>query len=178
MSGIDSPTNRQIIDAMQRRTAERLRGMSDEAVFSYLADAVYMERRRLQTDRDDATPEYELRLETAAQASRQGRPAQERALLELMAVYSREIHKRFSDRTYSFATRVLPGALTRLLTAAQPTQLLGADFDPTKRIEVQGPVELLRTLSKTHTLVLTPTHLSNLDSPLIGYALHLSLIHI
>lgn len=172
MSGIESPTNRQIIDALQRRCAERLRPLSDEAVFSYIADAVYMERRRLQTDRDDATPEYEQRLEAAARASQQGRAAQERALLDLVGVYAAEIHNRFSEKTYSFATRVLPGALTRLLTAAQPTQLLGADFDPTSRIVVQGPVDTLKVLAKTHTLVLTPTHLSNLDSPLIGYALH------
>lgn len=173
MSGIDSPTSRQIIDALQRRTADRLRGMSDAAVFDYIADAIYMERRRLQTDHDDDTPDYERCLEAAAQASHKGRPAQERALLELVAVYSREIHTRFSDRTYSFATRVLPGALTRLLTAAQqPKQLIGADFDPASRIEVQGPVDQLKALAETHTLVLTPTHLSNLDSPLIGYALH------
>ncbi len=172
MSGIDSPTTRQIIDALQRRTAERLRSFSDEAVFAYIADAIYMERRRLETDRDDATPEYEQRLASAARASHQGRPAQERALLDLVAVYAAEIHNRFSERTYSFATRVLPGALTRLLTAAQPAQLLGADFDPASRIVVQGPVETLKALSRTHTLVLTPTHLSNLDSPLIGYALH------
>ena len=29
----------------------------------------------------------------------------------------------------------------------------------------------LRKLSKDHTLIYTPTHLSNLDSPLVGYAL-------
>jgi glycerol-3-phosphate O-acyltransferase len=172
LSGIDSPTDRQIIDALQRRTAERLRGQSDEVVFAYIADAVYMERRRLQTDRDDATPDYEQRLAAAARASHQSRAAQERALLDLVAVYAAEIHNRFSEKTYSFATRVLPGALTRLLTAAQPTQLLGADFDPTSRIVVEGPVDTLKALAKTHTLVLTPTHLSNLDSPLIGYALH------
>ena len=172
MSGIDSPTDRQVVDALQRRTADRLRGMSDSAVFAYIADAIYMERKRLETDREDATPEYEQHLSAAARASHQGRPAQERALLDLIAIYAREIHNRFSDRTYSFATRVLPGALTRLLTAAQPSQLLGADFDPASRMGIQGPVETIRKLSKTHTLVLTPTHLSNLDSPLIGYALY------
>ena len=35
---------------------------------------------------------------------------------------------------------------------------------------VQGPIEELK-LAKQHTLVFTPTHVSNLDSPLIGYAL-------
>ncbi len=172
MAGIDSPTNRQIIDAMQRRTTARLKRFDDDAVYAYLADAVYLERRRLEEHPDDGGEDYAALLEQAAQATHQGRPAMERALLALVRCYTLEIHNRFSDRTYSFATKVLPGALTRLLTAAHPSQILHADFDPASRVIIQGPIETLRALSKTHTLVLTPTHLSNLDSPLLGYALH------
>ncbi|MFO0006916.1 MAG: 1-acyl-sn-glycerol-3-phosphate acyltransferase, partial [bacterium] len=62
--------------------------------------------------------------------------------------------------------------LTRLLTAASPTDLLTGRFDPASRIRVQGEVELLARLGAKHTLVLAPTHLSNLDSPLLGYALY------
>ena len=92
-------------------------------------------------------------------------------IMNLVDAYSREIHTHFSNRTYSIAEKLLPGALTRVLTASQPMQLFGADFDPASRIQVQGDVSTIKHLAKNHTLVFTPTQLSNLDSPLIGYGL-------
>lgn len=174
MSGIVSPRTADVAAALQRRATARLRGLSDAAVYAYLADALYQERRRIERGNaeDDGQPAYIALLDEAAQAIRGARGRQERALLALIGHYADEIHNRFSERTYNFATRFLPGALTRLLTAAQPSQLLGADFDPASRLKVEGPLEQLRALSQTHTLLVAPTHLSNLDSPLIGYGLY------
>ena len=174
MAGIyDTLPTSEVALRLEERTRRRLAAMSEEAVHAYLADAVYLERSRLERSRgrwmaeDEAAHEA---IERAASATRRGRAQQEQALVELVRLYAHEIHNRFSHRTHRFATKVLPGALTRLLTAAQPSELLGGGFDPASRIAVQGPVELLRELSTTHTLVLAPTHVSNLDSPLLGYA--------
>lgn len=174
MSGIVSPSTAKMAAALQRRATRRLDALSDGAVYAYLADALYQERRRIERGNadDDGQPAYVSLLDEAAQAIRGDRGRQQRALLALVGHYAAEIHNRFSERTYNFATRFLPGALTRLLTAAQPTQLLGADFDPASRLIVQGPLDQLRALSQTHTLLVAPTHLSNLDSPLIGYGLY------
>ena len=174
MAGLVSPSTREVVAALQRRALKRLRAMSEQRLYGYLADVVYQERRRIDAGQasDDGTPEYEQLLDGAAHALRASRDAQEQALVALVAHYTREIHNRFSDRAYSFATRILPGALTRLLTATQPGALFGADFDPASRLVTQGPIDQLRALSQTHTLLVTPTHLSNLDSPLIGYALY------
>jgi glycerol-3-phosphate O-acyltransferase len=174
LSGIVSPSTADISASLQQRAAERLRGLSDAALYTYLADALYLERRRIEQGRadDDSQSAYTALLDEAAQAIRADRGRMQRAVLSLVRHYVAEIHNRFSERTYNFATRFLPGALTRLLTAAQPTQLLGADFDPASRLMVQGPLDQLRALSEHHTLIITPTHLSNLDSPLIGYGLY------
>ena len=90
----------------------------------------------------------------------------------LVALYVAEVHNRFSRRAYRIATETVPIALTRLLTASRPSDLVLGDFDPESRILVRGPLATLRSLSANHTLILAPTHLSNLDSPLIGYALY------
>ena len=174
MSGIVSPRTSAIAAALQQRTATRLDRLDDEALYAYLADALYEERRRIERGNasDDGQSGYLALLDEAAKAIRQDRDHMQRALLSLVSHYAGEIHNRFSERAYNFATRFLPGALTRLLTAAQPSQLLGADFDPASRLVVQGPVDQLRALSQDHTLLIAPTHLSNLDSPLIGYALY------
>ena len=94
------------------------------------------------------------------------------ATSSLVHAYSHEIHNRFSERTFGTAMKLAPAALKRLLAPAEKGVWRWPDFAMGKRIQVQGPLEKVRALSKTHTLVFAPTHVSNLDSPLIGYALH------
>ena len=166
------PPHTQISQDLQRRMRSRLASWTDDAIFGYLADTLYTERRRIEEDKEGDTPLLYLRaLQSAERAIRKDREAMCASLLELVHVYSAEIHNNFSERTYRIASKVLPSALSRLLTASQPAQLLGHDFDPGEKIIVHGATEKLVSLAKNHTLVYTPTHLSNLDSPLIGYAL-------
>ena len=158
--------------SLKERSAKRIRSLSDDQVFSYLADTLYTERRRIEQERNGDTPPVYLRaLKQASTAIRKDRAAMVEALYALVEVYCSEIHNNFSERTYRIASKVLPSALSRLLTASQPGQILGSDFDPGARIVVQGATEHIQKLAQHHTLVYTPTHLSNLDSPLIGYAL-------
>ena len=151
---------------------QRFADWSDERVFSYLADTLYSERRRIEKDEDsDTSVEYLRALKRAEKSIRGGRDMICSSILELVHVYVMEIHNQFSENTYRIATKVLPGALRRLLTAAQSNSLIADNFNPGSKIKVQGASERIQRLSKTHTLIYTPTHLSNLDSPLIGYAL-------
>jgi glycerol-3-phosphate O-acyltransferase len=113
-------------------------------------------------------------VEAAARALRGSRTEVEEALFSLVRRYAVEVHNEFSDRTYRFATRMLPGMLTRLLTATGPRELMGGEFDASSRLNVQGPLQRILELARTHTLVLAPTHLSNLDSPLLGYGIYQS----
>jgi glycerol-3-phosphate O-acyltransferase len=173
MSGIyHLPPTQQIAHSLQRRSLKRLERATDDELFTYLADTIFLERKRLEKEGAEDVPiRYRRALVAGAKATQQSRSDMVSSISRLVECYAYEVHNQFSSQTYQFASKVLPGALTRLLTAAQPTQLLGADFNPGSRITVQGPVEKLRKLSSGHTLIYTPTHLSNLDSPLIGFAL-------
>ena len=165
-------TSLQISQLLQRRMHQRFADWSDERVFSYLADTLYSERRRIEKDNDNDTPvEYLRTLKQAEKSIRGGREMMCSSILELVHTYVMEIHNQFSENTYRIATKVLPGALRRLLTAAQSNSLIAENFNPGAKINIQGVTEQIQTLAKTHTLIYTPTHLSNLDSPLIGYAL-------
>ncbi len=146
--------------------------MSDALALDLLADTVYTERLRFE---EDGADEAELRgIEAAARAIASGsRAGVNEATLSLVRSYAREIHNPFSTRAYALATRVLPRALSYLVNANDPRSLFNGVVDPAERIVVGGAIEELRSLSKTSTIILAPTHLSNLDSPLIGYALHL-----
>ena len=166
-----SPPAREVADALEARLRRRLTTLADSAVADLVADSVFYERKRL--ERDEAAPAYVEALESAAQALRsQSRQAMESAAYQMVRDYAEEIHNPFSVRTYRFATRLLPGTLTRLLSATKPRDLFTRDFDPASRMRLSGPIDRIRKLSETATLILAPTHVSNLDSPLIGYALY------
>lgn len=178
MPGIlDRPTSEQIAQALQTRMRARMRSMSDAALLAYLADTVYLERKRFHEQRrsDPASPDETARIEACARATRGPRTEQEQAILRLVEAYVGEIHNRFSQRTYRVATTVIPGALSRLLTSTSPRQLVAGEFDPDQRVIIETAAgddgAALRHLARTHTLLFAPTHLSNMDSPLIGYAL-------
>ena len=157
-----------ISSRLQKRLHQKLEQMSLDETFGYLADTVYLERRRI---KEEDTSDYEALLTSATRSLKGSKESMHAALMNLTNAYVEEIHTHFSNRTYDLASKLLPSALTRLLTASHPFQLLANDFDPASRMVVQGPIKDLIKLSKKHTLVFTPTHVSNLDSPLIGYAL-------
>lgn len=171
------PSAQAMSTSLARRSADRIARMDDRAVQAQLAEVVYLERRRFAGMRRplaEADADERDAIEAAARAIRGDRRDWEAALSGLVTRYAREVHNEFSDRTYRFATRLLPGMLTRLLTTTGPRSLLTGSFDPTSRIRVEGDTERLARLAETHTLVLAPTHLSNLDSPLLGYGLYVA----
>lgn len=172
MPGIfDIPQKSKVVDSLVRRMSERLDATPDRAIYGALAEAVWLERRRF-AQGDAPGPGESEAIEAIARALHSDRGDQIRAALALTRVYAGEIHNRFSPRTYQFATRVLPRTLTTLLTATRPRDLASLHADPLSRILVQGPLDTLRGLSERYTFIVAPTHLSNLDSPLLGYALY------
>lgn len=157
------------------RARARLSALPDAEVADLLSEAVFLERRRFADARGRLSLEDEderRAVERAARGVHLSRREQEAALLAMVDDYVGQIHNRFSPRTYRFATTVLPGGLSRLLQAGELRGLVGGAHDPLQRIRIEGDLPRLQRLVRSHTLMLTPTHLSNLDSPLIGYALY------
>lgn len=109
------------------------------------------------------------------------RPQLIEELRRLVGGYAEDVAGGFNPPVYRVATQVLPPALGLLLTPErladigahliQPSRLLGL---LNQRLQVTGPLAHLRTLAERGTLVCVPTHLSNLDSPVMGYALQVA----
>lgn len=88
--------------------------------------------------------------------------------------YSEEIVGTFKIPTFHFARRFLTFFFGRLLNAASGrtfVSLFSKKILTQEKLLVRGYVEQVRELSKRGTVVIVPTHFSNLDSILIGYAL-------
>ena len=88
--------------------------------------------------------------------------------------YAEEIVGTFKIPTFRFARRFLTFFFGRLLNAAGGrtfSSVFSKKLLLEEKLQVRGYTEQVRKLSRKGTVVLVPTHFSNLDSILIGYAL-------
>lgn len=95
-------------------------------------------------------------------------------LAKVVNRYAEEIVGHFKIPTFRFARRFLTFFFGRLLNAADGRSfksLFSKRILLEERLLVRGYVEEVRELSRIGTVVFCPTHFSNLDSILIGYAM-------
>ena len=94
------------------------------------------------------------------------------ALNMIIDRYSQEIVGAFVPKTYLQARKILTALFKRLLSKYRETSRgWGKKEQLFHRIKIYGPIERIRSLAKLGTIVMVPTHFSNLDSLLIGYAI-------
>ncbi len=89
--------------------------------------------------------------------------------------FATEICGNFEPKMYDFAIRIVPWMFSWLLNAASVKRIMpfGMSESLQTRLRVVGDVDHLQKLSQKGTILLVPTHLSNIDSILIGYVIHL-----
>lgn len=143
-----------------------------------LAESVYHERRRLRDEKDSKTKRVDTEFwdDVQRRLGRAGEREQQSLLRKIVLHYGREVVGNFDERVYRATTRALPPALGVLLNAVSPkrlvTQLPGGLPRLDDALVIQGEVEHLRRLHELGTVILTPTHGSNLDSIVAGYAIY------
>ncbi|MEL7001730.1 MAG: 1-acyl-sn-glycerol-3-phosphate acyltransferase [Bacteroidota bacterium] len=89
--------------------------------------------------------------------------------------YAEEIAGNFKKSRYRLAREIIKFGFARLLNATRIKRF--RDFFRNKytlqdKIQTTGKVKRLRKLAKIGTVVMVPTHFSNLDSILIGWIIH------
>jgi glycerol-3-phosphate O-acyltransferase len=149
---------------------ERVTAHSSDPLLT-LNEAAYLETRRLSVSGGGELAEWR------ALAGQLGRLTDRelRTTLEKYAErYAWDVAGNFDRRVYKFASRAVAPLLGGLLSPRTTLRHLPQAFDLTtldSRILVQGPREHIRKLTEIGTVVFTPTHLSNLDSVVFGFAL-------
>lgn len=147
-----------------------------------LTAALYLERQRLNRDRGNLFTRKRLKDDRALWSRIQSALLEPSAvsdraplLREVAARFAEEIGGRFDPRVYKFTTGVLPYGFNWLLNAASVKSILpwGMTEDVRSRLRVGGEVEHLKRLAGKGTILLVPTHQSNIDSILIGYVIYL-----
>ena len=136
-----------------------------------LNEAAYLETRRLHKSHSPELAEWRYL------ASHLGRMT-DSELRDKLRVYAEryawDVAGNFDGRVYKFASKAMAPLLGALMSPRATIRNIGQSFDLTAldgRILVQGPREHIRKLSEIGTVIFTPTHLSNLDSVVFGFAI-------
>jgi glycerol-3-phosphate O-acyltransferase len=175
----------QFISEVINESLHRLRDKSSREISrkDIIADALYLEKIRLTDHPWKIDPKDEKAFWASIKKDLLKKPklsAEERKILEekllkkIINRYANEIAGKFNVSTFKKVRKIVPFVFSRLLNAASARnwkRLANNNFKIRDRINLTGNIELIRKLSEKGTLVLTPTHFSNLDPVLVGYGL-------
>jgi glycerol-3-phosphate O-acyltransferase len=165
-----------VVEVVQR--VLQAEGSNPNAVEQTLIDTMFWERQRLEQEkhRGKAKKEIAFYQRIRSQMLKASPERQRELLAEVIRFFAEEVLGHFSEPMYRVATQIIPVGLNSLLNTLSPLRMirefpkgLGQWVD---QIKIYGEVKLLQDLAKRGVIILVPTHVSNLDSILIGYALY------
>lgn len=163
-----------IADEVERHVLAGLRSGEGQGADARLRDIVhetlYCEKHRLEgppTPRTNSDQQFVAAIRRRASCvPRDGAAEVVRAVVHH---YVREISGHFDPRVYRVATRLLPPALSALLHG---TRLRDPNvFNLANRVSIAGASDSFCRLARLGTVMLTPSHVSNLDSVILGWAI-------
>jgi glycerol-3-phosphate O-acyltransferase len=157
----------------QGLVAEARRG-GDASLEYVLNDVAYQEIRRLERGAA-STGERKRAGEWRDLARRLGTMTddEKRAHLDrLVHEMAKDVCGNFDERVYRLATGMLPPVISGLLAPGKIAQGLRSLGDLSDRVVIDGPLEQVRACADRGTLIVVPTHASNMDSVVFGWSLH------
>lgn len=142
-----------------------------------ILDTAYNEIKRLESARKTPEEKEELsKWRKTYQSMIDISEAQKvKTLQDIISFYANDIIGNFNPKVYRFATKLLPSLMSIFFRSISLKSIVipppnAADID--KIVLLSGQIKELQELSKKGTIILVPTHLSNMDSIVIGWALY------
>ncbi len=158
-----------LVDEVSRRVCS---GIRDPRIV--LSEAAFLEvRRQKVAGPDDVVPIGEWR-NIARSLGRMSDEECAARLLDVVRRHARDVAGNFNPRVYKFASRAAAPIIGALLSPMQTLRHAGSAFDLRAldgRVVIEGPIGAITKLAELGTIVFVPTHLSNLDSVVFGFAL-------
>lgn len=168
------------IERLGEYTFNRIKHQQQLDVNEVLDTTVFLENKRTSKNRWKVDPADEkvywskIRdvIRKASQAENKEAEL-DKVLKKIINRYAVELVGSFNPRTFKFARKFLKSFFARLYNERRFFKIrnrYGTYDQLLSKIKVYGHIEELRTLFNKGTVVVVPTHYSNLDSILIGYA--------
>ena len=173
----------EFVNEIDQATFESLTDRFGDGISKAMARTAYLELIRLKETPWKSDPPNErqfwkrVRKDLSINAKHREdvrRNRDQELLRRIIHRYSEEIAGNFNQKTFKFARKFLTAFFKRLLnTAAERNhrRIWGTKHRLYDRLRIYGDVERVRQAFSQGTVVIVPTHFSNLDSVLIGYAL-------
>ena len=155
---------------------EKSNGLTLEVIIN---EALHQEQERLKTEKRnrETTNQKKFWSKVAHEFHQVDEIGREKILTEIIQEYAEEIVGNFNPHLHGLVARIIPTFLKILLTRITPSSFLtslSSRFNLEDNLVISGPIDTIRKLSQKGTLILTPTHVSNLDSIVIGLGLYQS----
>ncbi len=165
-------------------TFQRIAGRHRKDLSDVLVKVLYQERIRIKEDPWKVDPPNERQFwnriskkliqKSLDRDSPESQKAAEEILRKIIHRYSEEIVGTFQISTFRFAQRFLTAFFNRIFNAAVGRSIRAiwrGRRHLYERFNVVGDVDTVRALMEHGTVIVVPTHSSNLDSILVGYAM-------
>ncbi|MBT8233511.1 MAG: glycerol acyltransferase [Saprospiraceae bacterium] len=161
-------------------TYDRL-SKSGHSHLDLLNKTVYLERQRVKNmpwkvDPPDEKPYWNsvTKEVDATKNSEEPELEQKKILRRIIFRYSEEIVGFFIPKTFKFSRKFLTAFYKRLFNngwGRGHKGIWGSKEEVQNKVKIDGYLKEIRSLFKKGTVVIVPTHYSNLDSIMLGYAI-------
>lgn len=181
-----SKNRKEFVEEVAQKTIERIKELrpTRKQLIDELEATAYREQNRIKRNRWRVDPKDDSKfwaqvknelVELSSKAPEESKPIEEEILQKIVLRYVNEIAGNFKPNSYRVTREVVKFWFQRLLNGAR-VKKFGAFFRSQytlrDKIQIVGKVKMLRTLATQGTVVMVPTHFSNLDSILIGWVIH------
>lgn len=181
-----SKSRKEFIEEVAQKAIERIHKLrpNRKALIDELEATVLREQNRMKRNRWRVDPTDEGKfwsgikkdlVELSSRTAEESGKKEEDILYRIIHRYANEIAGNFKPSKYRLARNVTKFWFSRLLNGAR-VKKFGAffrnEYTLRDKIHIVGKVKMLRKLAKRGTVVMVPTHFSNLDSILIGWVIH------
>jgi len=181
-----SKNRKEFIETVTRKSLERIKQLrpTRKQLIDEIEATAYREQNRIKRNRWRVDPKDDSKFWSAikndlvelSSKNQEETGAKEDEILErIVSRYANEIAGNFKPNSYRVTREVIKFFFQRLLNGAR-VKKFGAFFRNQytlrDKIQIVGKVGMLRKLAKQGTVVMVPTHFSNLDSILIGWVIH------
>jgi glycerol-3-phosphate O-acyltransferase len=161
-----------------------LTGKNPEILKEELETTLYREKLRIKQNPWAVDPDDEgyfwnevksalLQINTDSSLNRTSRfQAYQEVVHRITSRYAEEIASNFKTSHYKFTRSVVTYGFSRLLNAARVKgikSIFSNQYTLQDKIQITGQTDQIRDLATKGTIVMVPTHFSNLDSILIGW---------
>jgi glycerol-3-phosphate O-acyltransferase len=181
-----SKNRKEFIEEVAKKSIARVKELrpTTKQLIDELQTTVYREQQRMKRNRWRVDPVDEPRFWATIKDDMVGldtKPPEEaqtkaeEILHRIVSRYANEIAGNFNASSYKVTREIVKFWFARLLNGAR-VKKFGAFFRNRytlrDKIHIVGKVKQLRNLATKGTVIMVPTHFSNLDSILIGWVIH------